>query len=76
MTQEKQQTKPGMLESRYWKLVLTVIAALLTFGAPYVVYLTVHALKMGWFISIGSGGIVFVIGLALIWYLIKNKVIS
>jgi len=76
MTQEKQQTKPGMLESRHWKLALILIAALLTFGAPYVVYLSVHALKMDQFISIGSGGIVFVLGLALIWYLIKKKVIS
>jgi hypothetical protein len=76
MTQEKQQTRPGMLESRYWKVVFTVIAAFLTFGSPYLVYLMVHALKMGWFISIGSGGVLFVIGLVLIWYLIKKKVIS
>ena len=76
MTQEKQQTRPGMLESRYWKVVFTVIAAFLTFGSPYLVYLMVHALKMGWFISIGSGGVLFVIGLGLIWYLIKKKVIS
>jgi len=76
MTQEKQQTRPGMLESRYWKVIFTVIAAFLTFGSPYLVYLMVHALKMGWFISIGSGGVLFVIGLVLIWYLIKKKVIS
>ncbi|MCJ7767218.1 hypothetical protein MUP79_02355 [Candidatus Bathyarchaeota archaeon] len=76
MTQEKQQTRPGMLGSRYWKVVFTVIAAFLTFGSPYLVYLMVHALKMGWFISIGSGGVLFVIGLGLIWYLIKKKVIS
>ena len=76
MTQEKQQTRPGMLVSRYWKVVFTVIAAFLTFGSPYLVYLMVHALKMGWFISIGSGGVLFVIGLVLIWYLIKKKVIS
>jgi hypothetical protein len=76
MTEEKQQTKPGMLESRYWKVVFTIIAAVLTFGSPYLVYVMIHALDMGWFISIGSGGVLFMVGLVLIWYLIKKKVIS
>jgi hypothetical protein len=79
MTQEKQQTRPGILESKYWKVILTVIAALLTFGSPYLVYVmtrVTRALDMGWFISIGSGGVLFAVGLALIWYLIKKKVIS
>jgi hypothetical protein len=76
MTQEKQQTRSGMFESRYRKVIFTVIAAFLTFGSPYLVYLMIHALKMGWFVSIGSGGVLFVIGLVLIWYLIKKKVIS
>ena len=65
-----------MLESKYWKVLLTVIAGLLTFGSPYLVYLMTHALDIGWFISIGAGAVLFVIGLVLIWYLIKKKVIS
>ncbi len=76
MTQEKQQTKPGMFESKHWKAVLTIIAGLLTFGAPYVVYIMVHPLKLGFFVSMGAGGIVFLIGLVFIWYLIKKKIIS
>jgi hypothetical protein len=76
MTEEKQQIKPGMLESKYWKVVFTIIAAVLTFGSPYLVYVMTKALGMGWFISIGSGGVLFMVGLVLIWYLIKKKVIS
>jgi len=76
MTEEKQQIKPGMLESKYWKVVFTIIAAVLTFGSPYLVYVMTSALDMGWFISIGSGGVLFMVGLVLIWYLIKKKVIS
>jgi hypothetical protein len=76
MTQDKRQTRAGLLESRYWKVILTVIAGFLTFGSPYLVYFMARALDIGWFISISSGAVVFVIGLALIWYLIKKKVIS
>lgn len=76
MTQDKQQTRAGMLESRYWKVILTVVAALLTFGSPYLVYVMTRALDIGWFIAIGSGCVLFMIGLGLIWYLIRKKVIS
>jgi hypothetical protein len=79
MTQEKQQTRSRILESRQWKVILTVIAALLTFGSPYLAYVmtrVTRALDMSWFISIGSGGVLFVVGLGLIWYLIREKVIS
>jgi hypothetical protein len=76
MTQDKQKTGAGMLESRYWKVILTVIAGFLAFGSPYLVYLMTNALHIGWFISIGSGCILFVIGLVLIWYLIRKKVIT
>jgi len=76
MTQDKQKTRAGMLDSRYWKVILTVIAGFLTFGSPYLVYLMTNALDIGWFISIGSGCILFVLGLVLIWYLIRKKVIT
>jgi hypothetical protein len=76
MTKEKQPTRPGMFESRYWKAVLTIFAVVLTFGSPYLVYVMTHALHIGWFSSIGSGGVLFATGLVLIWYLIKKKVIS
>jgi hypothetical protein len=55
---------------------LTIIAGLLTFGAPYAVYIMVHPLKLNFFVSMAAGGIVFMIGLFFIWYLIKKKIIS
>jgi uncharacterized membrane protein SpoIIM required for sporulation len=76
MTQDKQETRARMLDTRYGKVILTVIAGFLTFGSPYLVYFMSNALDIGWFISIGSGGILFLIGLVLVWYLIRNKVIS
>jgi uncharacterized membrane protein SpoIIM required for sporulation len=76
MAQDKEETGARMLNTRYGKVILTVIAGFLTFGSPYLVYLMSNALDIGWFISIGSGGILFVIGLVLIWYLIRKKVIA
>lgn len=76
VTEEKKPTKPRMLESRYWKAVLTIFAGILTFGSPYAVYVLTHMLHLEWFTSIASGSVLFAIGLALIWYLIKKKVIS
>jgi uncharacterized membrane protein SpoIIM required for sporulation len=75
MTQEKQ-SKTGILGSKYWKVFLVIIAGLFTFGGPYAVYVLVNFLKIGFTYSIIPGFGLFIVGLVLIWYLIKNKVIS
>jgi ABC-type multidrug transport system fused ATPase/permease subunit len=65
------------LSSKFWKTLLTVLAAFLTFAGPtYVVYVFIIILKIDYFLSMISGIVLFMIGLALIWYLVKNKIIS
>jgi hypothetical protein len=65
------------LRSRFWKTFLIVLAAVLTFAGPtYVVYALTRILKIGYAVSMISGFALFVAGLVLVWYLIKNKVIS
>jgi len=65
------------LSSKFWKTLLTVLAAFLTFAGPtYIVYVFINILKIDYFISMSSGIILFIAGLVLIWYLIKNKIIS
>ncbi|MGB9676146.1 MAG: hypothetical protein ACPL0C_03035 [Candidatus Bathyarchaeales archaeon] len=82
MAEEEQKIKKvsaglGGLNSRFWKTVLVVLAAFLTFAGPtYVVYVLQSFLDIGFTISVVCGFILFVVGLALFWYLIKNKVIS
>jgi hypothetical protein len=56
--------------------LFVILAGLFTFGAPYAVYLANRFLKRGVFFSFASGFLSLIIGLMLIWYLIKNKVIS
>jgi hypothetical protein len=80
MTKEEQKRKiVGRIDtsSKFWKLFLMVLAALLTFVGPtYFVYALVDVVKIGYAVSMVSGFALFVIGLVLIRYLIKNKIIS
>ncbi len=64
------------LSSGFQKTLLIVLAAVLTFGCPWLVYFAASILKIDYAISMVSGLVVFIIGLMLILYLIKKKVIS
>lgn len=71
-------TSSGLdLSSKFWKAFLAVVAAFLTFAGPtYMVYLFLNILNLSYAVSMISGFIIFVVGLALIWYLIKRKIVS
>lgn len=79
MTERKESRKTAKFDvsSRFWKVFLILLAAFLTFAGPtYVVYVLVHTLEINYIASMGSGFALFAVGLVLIWYLIKNEVIS
>ncbi|MEM2106039.1 MAG: hypothetical protein QXV21_06220 [Candidatus Bathyarchaeia archaeon] len=82
MTEEEQKSKMtsariGGLNSRFWKTFLVVLAAFLTFAGPtYVIYLLQRLLDISFAVSVAFGFVLFIAGLALFWYLIKNKIIS
>lgn len=82
MTEKKRRGKSKTsarvdLSSKFWKTLLTVLAAFLTFAGPtYMVYVFIEILEIDYFLSMFSGVVFFVIGLVLIWYLIRNKIIS
>jgi len=82
MIQQKQKSKSKIflrfdLSSKIWKTFLVVLAAFLTFAGPtYVVYALQNILGIDYAVSMVSGFVLFIAGLLLVWYLIKNKVIS
>ncbi len=82
MSEEKQKNKGGTstrldLNSKFWKTFLVVFSAFLTFAGPtYVIYVLLNVLKVDYAISMVFGFALFVVGLGLMWYLIKQKVIS
>lgn len=82
MTEKKQKSKSRIsirldLSSKFWKTLLIVLAVFLTFAGPtYIVYALLNVLKINYIVSMASGFALFIVGVVLIWYLIKNKVIS
>jgi uncharacterized membrane-anchored protein len=64
------------LSSKFWRTVLVIVAALLVFAGPtYVPYLLANHLKVNYAASVILGLVLFLVGLALIWYLVRKKVI-
>ena len=76
MARESKETKTGMMSSKYVKMLLVILAGFFTFGAPYAVFVATKVLKRGIFFSFASGFLSFILGLVLIWYLIRAKILS
>lgn len=77
MTEKKESKGKISLNSRFWRTLLIVLAAFLTFACPtYMVYALVNVLKADYFASIFSGFASFIIGLALVLYLIKKDIFA
>jgi hypothetical protein len=76
MTEKRKETKAGLMASKYWRLFLVILMGLLTFGGPYVAYMSENFLKRGVFFSFASGFASFMVGMVLLWYLIRNGVFS
>jgi len=82
MSEEEQKGKRNQLprlnlDSKFWKTFLFVVAAFLIFAGPtYVVYVLMNVLDISYVFSMISGFALFIVGLVLLWYLIKNKVVS
>jgi hypothetical protein len=79
MTEKEQKDKKTIsnIDSKSWKTLLIVLAAVLMFAGPtYLVYAFNNILEINYFVSIGSGFALFIIGLVLLLYLIRKGVIS
>ncbi|MGB9959216.1 MAG: hypothetical protein ACPLKQ_01675 [Candidatus Bathyarchaeales archaeon] len=65
------------LSSKVWRTALILLAVLLTFAGPtYGVLIFINFLGIDYAVSMVTGFILFIVGFALIWYLIKNKAFS
>jgi hypothetical protein len=79
MTQETgetaEQTKTGMLESKFWRTILVLIAGIFVFGGAYLAYVMINLLNLDYALGMASGLILFIVGMILIIYLIQKKAI-
>jgi len=77
MSEQKQEkVSPTRIDTRFRNTLLVVLVALFTFGGPYLAYVLTRFLNLDLTVSVVSGFVLFAVGLVLIGYLIKNKVIS
>jgi len=65
------------LSSKLMRVILVIVAALLIFVGPtYVPYLFSSFLKVDYAASVVFGFVLLIAGLALMWYLIRKKIIE
>ena len=63
--------------SKFWRIALVVLSMLLIFAGPtYGVYVMVNILKIEYFASIGAGLVLFIVGMVLMLFLIRKKLIT
>jgi hypothetical protein len=73
---EEESTGMFDMNSKFWRSTLLIVSVLLIFVGPtYVPYLMSLA-NINYFVSVGVGAVLFVLGLLLMWFLIRKKVIT
>jgi dolichyl-phosphate-mannose--protein O-mannosyl transferase len=75
LTAEKQKPQAGFFNSKYWKMLLVLVMGLLLFGAPYAAYVFISVVKLRFLYSTALALGAMVLGLMLMWYLIKKRII-
>jgi hypothetical protein len=76
MTEDNEIEQVSGIESKFTKIVLTIISVLLIFVGPtYIPYLLTSA-GVEYFASIGLGLVLFIVGLVMLIFLIRKKVIT
>jgi len=77
MKTNNQNMEVSGIESKFTRITLTIISVFLLFVGPtYVPYLLSDVLKIDYIASIGIGAVLFIVGLVMLVYLIRKKVIS
>jgi hypothetical protein len=67
----------GLVESKFMRVFLILISAVLIFAGPtYVPFLLSDALKLDYVASLGVGFVLFIVGIFLMVYLVRKKVIT
>ena len=74
---EDMEVSGTFLESKFYRVLTLIIAVLLIFVGPtYIPYLLAETLHLDYFASIGVGLVLFIVGLVVLIYLIRKKVVT
>jgi len=76
MTEKNEDAQVSGIDSKLTKIVLTVVAVFLIFVGPtYIPYLLSDILHVDYIASVAVGAVLFIVGLVMLVYLIRKKVI-
>ena len=78
MTEGEETGSSGMidLESKFWRTTLLIVSVLLIFAGPtYIPYVLNGILNLDYIASIVAGIILLTVGLLMMWFLIRKKII-
>jgi len=65
------------MESKTTRIALTVVAVVLLFAGPtYIPYVMVELLQLNYFAAIGTGAVLFIVGIIMMLYLAHKKVLT
>jgi uncharacterized protein HemY len=65
------------VSSKFWRVFLMIAAVFLIFAGPtYISYVLFNILNVNYFASIASGLVLFIVGLLLMLFLIRKKIIT
>jgi hypothetical protein len=77
MTENNENLQVNGLDSKFMKITMTIVAVFLIFVGPtYSPYLMADVLKINYVASVAVGAILFIVGLILLVFLIRKKVIE
>ena len=77
MTEDSENVQVSGFESKFVKVAMTIVAVFLIFiGPTYIPYLLADVLKVDYIASIAIGAVLFIVGLVILIYLIRKKVIQ
>jgi hypothetical protein len=77
MTKNNENLQVSGLDSKFMKVAMTIVAVFLIFVGPtYGPYLMADVLKIDYVASVVVGAVLFIVGLVLLVFLIRKKVIE
>lgn len=77
MTEDNENVQVSGLDSKFMKVAMTIVSVFLIFVGPtYIPYLLSDVLHFDYIASISLGLVLFLVGLVLLIFLIRKKVIE
>jgi len=73
----KSTAENDMMSSKFWRTLLTILSVFLIFAGPtYVIYALAVLLEVNLAASFAAGFILFAVGMVLMYFLVKKKVVT